>query len=368
MFKNKNPQIMIKLIVLLTLTILLFIGCERNYSPAIPYLKPTTGTWRFLGLEDKYAVRLKLNREYLYACAATKGLWRLNILEESSTWEYLGLADTSMGTYSDRGLQDIIFHDENPGWLLVTLSIENPSEHALYRSFNNGKIWIPADSSLYVSSSYGDYWYYKRIKKFTKAKDGILGISSGVYLSNDFAKSWHKLGGIGSPAVDINEVIVHQRDKNVIWVGGESLYFEPVVSFSKDTGNSWTTIDLVGTVPTDNAVYSIAIDPNNSDIVYLCMQGAIIKTKDSGKSWIVPLTTHPQGAFFSAILSHPTSSYRIYATAGFDIFETLDAGNSWQKIEHSLPDMTVIYRMIWGYDNKTIYFGTTKGVYEFKIN
>jgi len=97
------------------------------------------------------------------------------------------------------------------------------------------------------------------------------------------------------------------------------------------------------------------------------MQGAIIKTMDAGKSWIVPLVTHPKGAFFQALLSDPRNASHLWAAAGYDFMGTWDAGETWEPIEESVIDSTaVIYDMIWDQVNETIYVGTGKGVYSWK--
>ncbi|MCH8012864.1 MAG: hypothetical protein IIA61_13115 [Candidatus Marinimicrobia bacterium] len=135
---------------------------------------------------------------------------------------------------------------------------------------------------------------------------------------------------------------------------------------STDSGMTWEQIDLTKLIPHDNAVYSIAFDPPNDDVVYVGMQGAIIKTTDGGNSWIVPLVTNPKGEFFRAILSDPTNPGHLWAVGGPDLIETWDAGATWEPVESPIPETTKIFHMILDEKTQEIYLGTLNRVYRFK--
>ena len=61
-------------------------------------VESTDSNWRSLGFKDKLALRLVLSDPYLYVCSGSKGLWRKNI-RQNGEYEFLGLADTSLGDY-----------------------------------------------------------------------------------------------------------------------------------------------------------------------------------------------------------------------------------------------------------------------------
>jgi len=211
---------------LVPFTLFLLLGsCSKDFSPIIapPNLKPTTGTWHFLGLEDKYVVKLRLNRDYLYACAATKGLWRLNIIDDNEYWEHLGLVDTSSSNSSWYGVQDVAFDEQNDNWLLVAFHPEKAEYHSVYRTFDGANSWNYADSSLLISIFHNGNWYYEyaRVNNLIENNNRILGIESGAYYTNDFGDTWHKLGNIGAPAKGIYDVKISPQNSNIIWIGPE---------------------------------------------------------------------------------------------------------------------------------------------------
>ena len=205
-----------------------------------------------------------------------------------------------------------------------------------------------------------------RLQKFLQYPNEIVGAGQGVWHTFDFGAFWEEdQSFIGAEPVYAFQN--HPIYKNIIWLGGEGLFFDPILGFSTDGGYNWTEIYLGGIVPYDNAVYSMAFDLVDPNIVYVGMQGAIIKTTDRGQTWISPLVTHPQGEFFYSILADHANEWHLWATAGIDIIETWDKGESWQLIENPLPLTTRISDMIWDQSAEVIYLATFhNGVYSLK--
>lgn len=118
-----NFKIMLKFrqnILILGLLLLLFfllINCQDNDST--DPIDDNVPKWESLGFEDKLAIRLRLYKPHLYVCAGSDGLWRKDIESEYTDWEYLGLADTSLGHYLNRGVMDVLINSENPDVMLV---------------------------------------------------------------------------------------------------------------------------------------------------------------------------------------------------------------------------------------------------------
>ncbi len=320
------------------------------------------GQWESLGFEDKLALRLVLAEPYLYVCGGSDGLWRENIRQPGSQWQYLGLADTSLGRYFNRGVQHVLIQPLNPDWILVAFQPDQATDYGVYRSFDAGNSWAPADSGLefFVNSSR----YLNRIQRFLQRLPSVIGAGPRVWRSTDWGSSWH--GGISHSDIagNVYVFVSHPRQHGMLWLGGENFFFGPLLSFSSDAGNTWTYIELSRVVPVDNAVYSIALDPLDPNVVYVGMQGAMIKTTDSGESWIVSLMTHRHGAFFRAILSDPRDRNHLWAAAGKTIIETFDAGKTWREIQS--PNETQVLDMLWDDTRESFYVATESGIYQFK--
>ncbi len=360
MTKFRKEKSWLNLLCIGLLFVLLLANCLNN--------EPTDNglpRWQFLVLEDKFALNLRLYKPHLYVCAGSDGLWRKDIESEDSEWEYLGLADTSLGEYINRGVQDVIIDESNPNWLMVSYQPDLGSDHGIYRSFDAGQNWAPADSGLQFSV--GGERFFRRVHKLLEYPGQIVGAGHGVYITNNFGQHWQRLSE--DPQVGGEPVYLfrrHPAKPALIWLGGEGIVFQPVLAFSFDSGATWTPINLSQVVPVDNAVYSIAFDPSDEDVVYVGMQGAIIKTKDSGESWIVPLVTNPQGEFFRAILADPRNPAHLWAAAGNSLIETWDEGITWEQVESPIPETTKVFDIIWDEKTQGMYIGTLNGVYHYE--
>ncbi len=82
-------------------------ACENATTPVLPTVTP-----EFIGMDDKLVTKLVYQKPYLYAGAASNGVWRRD-LDKMTDWEYLGLADTSLGNYSNVGVLDLDIRGED---------------------------------------------------------------------------------------------------------------------------------------------------------------------------------------------------------------------------------------------------------------
>lgn len=331
-------------------------GCKDSGTGA------GSGQWEFLGFEDKFALRLVLAEPYLYVCAGSDGLWRREIYRASSDWEYVGLADTSLGRYINRGVQGVLIHPQNSNWLIVAYQPDQGSDHSVYRSLDGARTWSPADSGLedYVNGGR----YFKRVRAFMDYQTYIVGAGDGVYQTLNFGQTWSRIEVPPGTEGDVLER--HPTWAEFVWLGGEGLLFDPRLTFSTNGGFTWTRIALSLFVPVDNAVYSIAFDSGDPNVAYVGMQGAIIKTTDMGRSWIVPLVTNRHGQFFRAILADPRNRDHQWAAGGPDLIETWDKGRTWRPTTTLVPETTKVFHMLYDQRRDIIYVATLDGIYSFK--
>ena len=348
--------------VVFFLSILVFTSsCQKNPTKIDKY------EWKSLGFEDRFALRLRLYEPYLYVCAGSNGLWRTNIQTENSKWEYLGLADTSLGDYFNRGVLDVVVDLNNPNIMLVAFAPDDARDHGVFKSIDRGTTWVPSDSGMEFEM-FGEK-YYSHPDVFLQAPSYLFAAGTSLFMTHNLGKFWEKIIGVHGgaevgPAQATYSLEKHPRNLYIIWIGGETVYFGPFIMYSKDSGNSWHNINLNRVVPVDNAVYSIAFDPEDYDIVYLGMQGAIIKTTDGGKTWIVPLVTHRSGGWFRGLAADPTCSGHLFAAGGKTVIETHDGGQTWEEIEN--PNETQVLSMLYDSENKSLYLGTETGVFVYR--
>ena len=193
-------------------------------------------------------------------------------------------------------------------------------------------------SEYYVASANGGVW------KTTNA-----GVTYTPIFENEASFS------IGCVAID-------PTNTNVVWVGSGENNNQRVVGYgdgvykSEDGGKTWKNVGLKNS----EHIGKIAIDPNNTDIVYVAAYGplwssggerGIYKTTDGGKTWKAVLIVS-ENTGFNEVMIDPGNSNILYAAAHqrqrkvftyigggpeSAVYKSTDAGATWNKIMKGLP-------------------------------
>ncbi len=307
-------------------------------------------SWKNLGFDGMYAKRLQFSEPYVYVCARKDGLWRKNIRQESIDWEYLGFADTNLTV--GEGVYDVVINRHNNNWLLVTFYEDFGISHTVFRSYDGGDSWLPADSGLGISGTP----YYQQQNLFLNHPNHILA-SGGAYIARttDFGDSWHLI--TANNVLFIEAFEYHRVFFDNIWMGGESGFWSGIVEKSTDSGFNWFSVYGDWMSPT---IYDIALDPVDANIAYISEGAQILKTIDGGQNWT-------KNGFGNVLLSHKNISGKLLAAGlGFFIKITYDYGLTWHQIEKPIPSNIYVLDMIWDEQKEIIYIGTHSGVYSFE--
>ncbi|PLX14355.1 MAG: glycosyl hydrolase, partial [Marinilabiliales bacterium] len=154
------------------------------------------------------------------------------------------------------------------------------------------------------------------------------------------------------------------KNSNVVWAGtGENnhqraLGYGDGIYKTVDGGESWENMGL----KESRHIGMIAIDPNNTDIVYVAAEGSawgpggergLYKTIDGGKTWIKALNISENTGVNNVILD-PRDANTIYVTTEqrrrhvhtkigggpeSGVQKSTDGGKTWKKIEKGLPEV-----------------------------
>lgn len=148
-----------------------------------------------------------------------------------------------------------VFKSEDAGATFVTADV-------LQRSGDIGNITV---NSLIFNVSNPDILY--------------IGSSSGIYKSDDSAKTWrYILSGIS-----VADVGLDPYSSNIIYAAGIVGSHGKIIK-SLDGGTSW--VDVYTEPSKNNAVWALAVSPTNSSIVLAGLgSGEIIRSVDSGHTW-----------------------------------------------------------------------------------
>ena len=142
---------------------------------------------------------------------------------------------------------------------------------------------------------------------------------------------WSRTGPIGGP-VAITNIVVDPKNSNTILAA----FSNGGVLRSIDGGATWTAADS-GTAPV--WVSRLAIDPQNSKLVYAADYAGVFKSVDGGLTWSALETSQLIGCW--SLVIDPRNSDTLYAATVGDldsdassagIYKSTDAGNTWQGV------------------------------------
>jgi len=238
-----------------------------------------------------------------------------------------------------------------------------------YRSLDGGGHWEPLEALNSLCSC---------VTRFTiDPYDGNIiyayGRGEGLFKSTDGGESWQRIGLDCDIHTPYSNIAFNPVDHEVIYM------VDPIYGLhrSTDGGLTWTLI-----VDYFFGFY-IATDPNNPMV--LCAYGAIqesgeearggmIKSTDGGETWkIVGLQEQRPIPLIFSLAIDPEDPQVIYAGGDNCVYKSTDGGESWFQAGRGLPGPSGFFEggifcnivLIDPSDPETLYFGSsTDGVYK----
>ena len=152
-----------------------------------------------------------------------------------------------------------------------------------------------------------------------------LGSSNGIFKSTDSAKSWrYILSGIA-----VASMAVDPFSSNIVYAAGLSGGKGKIVK-SLDSGTSW--VDIYTEASKNNPVTAIAASSSNSQLILAGLAtGEILRSMDSGRTWQASkdLASRVMSIKFG-------SSGSVYALAQNGLYKSSDSGSSWVTISSTI--------------------------------
>lgn len=167
----------------------------------------------------------------------------------------------------------------------------------------------------------------------------------------------------GEGSFSIGCLAIDPSNTNIVWVGSGENNNQRVVGYgdgiykTEDGGKSWKNMGLKNS----EHIGRIAIDPTNSDIVYVAAYGpvwnsggdrGIYKTTDGGKTWKQVLNVSEHTGFNEVMVDprHPNIVYsaahqrqrKVFTYIGGGpetaLYKSTDGGATWNKMMNGLPN------------------------------
>ena len=187
----------------------------------------------------------------------------------------------------------------------------------------------------------------------------------GVWKTVNGGVSWQNISDGFFNTVTIGAIAVAESDPNVIYAGtgespirGVSTSHGDGVYKSSDAGKTWEHLGLEAT----RQISKIVVHPRDPDVVYVGAQGdqwsasrerGVYRSVDGGRNWErVLFVNEDTGASFlsidainprviyAAMWDHRREPWNIRSGGpGSGLYKTVDAGDSWQRLERGLPEL-----------------------------
>jgi photosystem II stability/assembly factor-like uncharacterized protein len=165
----------------------------------------------------------------------------------------------------------------------------------------------------------------------------------GVYKSLDGGENWLK---IGLTRRRVFSLIINPDSPDIVYVGTDKGIYK-----SSDGGVSWA---LATSAVTNEWVFPLALDPNDPNVIYAGTFGnGIYKSTDGGKNWTC------SGVLGSWIWSIAVDSdSTIFAGTLDGVYKSTDGGDSWISVNSGLTNKLVLSISVHPYVPDTVFVGT----------
>ena len=343
-------------------------GVYRTYDNGKTWIESNTG---FVGSE---VVDLVTSLDgTMYATTYNLGIFKST--DGGKNWVF-----ASFGIKNWYGMQ-LATHPEDADTLFTT------TNGGVYKSTNAGKSWeLIGGSDLCDDEDAGGNCHYHGIVVEKEAPFKVLVGSGGDQYakegvgltgSEDNGESWRNSDDGFVRDVHVSKLVIDPNNNNVFYATtqGETEYTDKVgdgagVFKSTDRGNNWTQINN-GLNSLETNV--LAVDPNNSDVLYLGTDDdGIYKSINGGENWkkLIPTASFGVGD----IIVDPQNSNNVYmgtvdyfrlsesrgVLGDFGVYKSTDGGTTWEEFNSGLNHLGV-FSLELSEENRILYAGTRAG-------
>ena len=343
-------------------------GVYRTYDNGKTWIESNTG---FVGSE---VVDLVTSLDgTMYATTYNLGIFKST--DGGKNWVF-----ASFGIKNWYGMQ-LATHPEDADTVFTT------TNGGVYKSTNAGKSWeLIGGSDLCDDEDAGGNCHYHGIVVEKEAPFKVLVGSGGDQYakegvgltgSEDNGESWRNSDDGFVRDVHVSKLVIDPNNNNIFYATtqGETEYTDKVgdgagVFKSTDRGNNWTQINN-GLNSLETNV--LAVDPNDSDVLYLGTDDdGIYKSINGGENWkkLIPTASFGVGD----IIVDPQNSNNVYmgtvdyfrlsesrgVLGDFGVYKSTDGGTTWEEFNLGLNHLGV-FSLELSEENRILYAGTRAG-------
>jgi photosystem II stability/assembly factor-like uncharacterized protein len=148
---------------------------------------------------------------------------------------------------------------------------------------------------------------------------------------------------------------LNPRNSDQVYVGLQNGLYK-----SRDGRKSWSRSD-VGLAPQD--VHIVCVDPVDPDLIYACVNNILWASTDAGVTWRVRSAIRADtAADILALAADPKHGDVFYVSAaGGGVYKTVDQGKHWQHMGETLPLGSITAILVEPINTQVVYLGIRQG-------
>ncbi|MBU1622248.1 MAG: hypothetical protein KJ597_01605, partial [Nanoarchaeota archaeon] len=304
------------------------------------------------------------------------------IVDEANNLYVSGASDIDMDLnfrVGDSNIVNNIYKSSDSGNTWSPLLTNNPFSSSIKKILqhptNNNLLFAATSTGLWVSTDRGVSWTsqsnglnFKNIGSMTVAENYVyLGtLGGGVYtgtINGDYSITWSAMTG-PYPEIFNIQIKVDPTNSNTIYATS----FPGGVFKSTDGGLTWMESNFAlpsfkVVDPLTQGYYSLEIDPNNPNILYLGIFGkGVYKSTDGAATWI-PMYGSMGGnreimqKGITKIKVNPDNSNQVYLATNEGVYFSNDGAESWEEMNEGLGLRDVVSLTV-SVDGSKVFAGT----------
>ncbi len=173
----------------------------------------------------------------------------------------------------------------------------------------------------------------------------------GVFVSKNSGTSWISANDDQTEKINAMRLAVNPSNSNVIYVAA----VKDGVYKTVNGGNEWLKL------PVNCKAWSVALDPTNTNKVFVGCEGGIRISTDGGVSWKPSNAGMPPEALISAIVVDSSNPINIWGADYFSgVYVSVNGGKTWEQHNEGLTSRAVLDLVI-SNDGRTLYASTQGG-------
>jgi photosystem II stability/assembly factor-like uncharacterized protein len=314
------------------------------------------------------------NSGTLYAGSNNGGVFKTT--DGGANWSYVGLTGFAVGVLAIDQNPSTLYAIASPidletgeinnkvfrsnggtGWTTVTSGLPSEcsttglaadSQHSgtlytiacgsVFKSTDSGDTWSPASNGLTgifaerlaIAQHDSNILYVVNNQCDQSGKRPPPGCDSRIFRSLDGAQTWTEATSTPLAGDLAMALVVDPQDSDTLYLPVTATGGRNGVSKSIDGGRTWTTPTAYGPGPLFISGAALAIDPRNTNTIYLSSFGTF-KSTDGGQSW-----TSIYPGLFASIVVDPQSPGTVFGASSVGIVKSTDDGANWTALRSGL--------------------------------